>query len=319
MKNLQKQFHNERDQKRQIFFYPWCVALLICMCGLVGAESSAQAQTIGVSWIKIKEKKFTFDGWIWWGMNDGQIKSNVHGDLDVKDAKGLCARMRMDFYGGAHIFLKTKHGGSHCPKNDKRLRYEIALIPYQDKSEGIVYKSNKINKIKVSIEKKTAKKGWKIIGSQTVKLSPFHDKVKITRKGFDFGGKTFLAGAPTKSGEVVWTWSEGKVTPRVMGRLHLNNVASACARLQIEYFTYDKELLTTKFGEKLCASTNTHYGRDVDFSPYGNGKIAYMTITIQTLRADGSWDSLGWETSRYVNVPIACQGTRKPCSRVVGS
>ncbi|MDR4468207.1 MAG: hypothetical protein MRJ68_07905 [Nitrospira sp.] len=70
-----------------------------------------------------------------------------------------------------------------------------------------------VSREKVSIEKKTASKDWSILESQTVKFEPVHDKVKITEDGFDFGGDTLVAGAPTNSADVTWVWKEGKVTP----------------------------------------------------------------------------------------------------------
>lgn len=55
--------------------------------------------------------------------------------------------------------------------------------------------------MKVSIEKKTASKDWSILESQTVKFQPVHGKVKITEDGFDFGGETYVAGAPIDSAD----------------------------------------------------------------------------------------------------------------------
>jgi hypothetical protein len=315
MRNLFTDTHRKQNPIGTFIFQPLGLALLIFIVSIVWIESSVQAQNIGVSMIKIKEPKFEFDGWMNWGMNNGKIRPYLGGDLDLHDAEGLCGRMRMDFYGGAHVLLTTKHGGSKCADSDKRSRWEIDFVPYD--SNGNTYESNKIDEVQVSIEKKKTSTDWTIIGSKTVKLGTLHDKVKITEDGFDFGGETFVAGAPTNSGDVAWTWSEGQVTPRVTGRLHLNNVVSACARLEIEYFTYDDVLLTTTAGGKRCASDNSHYWGDVDLSQYSDGKIANIKIHLQTLRTDGSWRTVGTDSARYVNVPIACQGTKKPCGQVI--
>ena len=298
--------------------------LVLCLVGLwwgVGQmPSSTFAQSIGISLVKINESKFEFDGWLTWGMAEGQMEPSLHGDLDLHDAEGLCGRMRLDLYGGGHVFLTTKYGGSKCAESGKRLRWVIDLIPYDN--NGNPYRSNKIDEVKVSIEKKTASQDWTIIGSKTVKMSPLHTKVKITEEGMDFGGETLVAGAPGKSGDVAWTWKEGHVTPRVTGRIHLNHVASACARLQIEYFAYDDELLATKAGGKRCASDNSHYWGDVDLSPYSDGKIASIKVHLQSLRTDGSWRTVGTDSATYVHVPVACQGkesksTKKPCGAVI--
>ncbi|MDR4494635.1 MAG: hypothetical protein R3B74_09445 [Nitrospirales bacterium] len=309
------QSFKDQQRLRSKVFYVLVSGFFVFLVGLGGLPSTGYTQSIGISWVKIKESKFEFDGWLTWGMSEGRMQPSVHGDLDLHDAEGLCGRMRMDLYGGAHLFLTTKYGGAKCADSGKRLRWEINLIPYDD--NGNPYGSNKIDEVKVSIEKKTASQDWTIIGSKTVKMNTLHNKVKITEDGFDFGGESFVAGAPTKSGDVAWSWSGGEVTPRVTGRLHLNHVASACARLEIEYFSYDDVLLATKAGGKRCASDNSHYWGEIDLSPYSDGKIAYIKIHLQSLRADGTWRAVGSDSATYVNVPIACQGIKQPCGAVI--
>lgn len=270
------------------------VSLVVLICGVIGADSSALATNIyavRTDKITIDQNKFDLKGDLWWKFDDvdGAMEPAVTGDLELKDAGGQCGRMRLDYYGGGHVFLTTKYGGEVCAKGDSRQTWTVDLSPYS---------SSKVNEVKVSIEKKTASKDWSIIGSQTVKFEPVHDKVKITEDGFDFGGETFVAGAPTDSANVAWTWNEGKVTPRVTGRLHINNAASACARLHLEYFTHQGKV-ADKYGGKLCASDNSHYFNDVDLSKYSDGKLNEIAINLQTLRSDGTWKTVGTTRSKF--------------------
>lgn len=298
MKKPAKETNWKQSYVRPYWDYRWVLALLISMLCLVGAESDVHAQYIGSSEIKIDQKKLEFDGGLDWEIHDGEMKPLLHGDLDLKDAGGLCGRMRMDFYGGEHVSLTTKYGGEVCAKGDTRQDWEVDLSPYD---------SNKLNEVKVSIEKKTASTDWTIIGSKTVKLSTIHDKVKITEDGFDFGGNTFVLGAPTNSGDVAWSWTGGKVIPLLTGTLHINNAASACARMRIEYFTLDDVFLADKVGGKVCAADNTHHTWSVDLDPYGDGKLAYIKVSLQTLGADGSWRTIGTHSVTYVNAPFCCE------------
>lgn len=277
-------------------------SVLVCVLCVVWVQPSAYAKYVDSSWFfKINKDKFEFDGKLKWTIEDGVVKPYLGGELYFEDAGGLCGRMRMDFYGGHHALLTTKYGGTQCVKVEKRQGYTVSLLSYE---------SNKVNEVKVSIEKKTASKDWTIIGSETVKLSTVHETVKITDDGFDFGGQTFVLGVPTTGGDVAWTWNEGKATPRVTGTLHINNAASACARIRIKYFTNDDVLLEKKFGGKKCAHDNAHHTWPIVLGPYGNGKLHHITVSLQTLGADDNWRTIGTDSSSYRYVPDPPGGPR---------
>jgi len=285
----------------------WRLRMLILTGVLLGVTMvwtpQAEAGSVGWSSVKITESGFDFggegfvagaptkSGYLAWDLNDGKLKPALHGHLHLKDVRDLCARMRLDYYSITHIFLTTKYGGQVCADNDKRHEWDVNLAPYE---------SNKIGKVKVSIEKLTAKKDWTIVGSETVTLSTVHDKVKITEDGFDFGGEAFALGAPTNSGDVAWSWSNGQVTPHLTGVLHINNAAGACARMKLDYFQEDGTRLAEEFGGKVCAPDNQHHSWTVDLMPFSDGKLESIKVSIQTLAADGQWRTIGTETSWYV-------------------
>ena len=205
------------------------VVLTACVLTLSWITSMTHAQTIEASEgkVKIKTDKMKFKGSVWWEIGDGQVRPVLTGELTLKDADGMCGRMRMDYYAEGRVFLTTKYGGENaCATSDKKHRWSVSQEPYD---------SNKLTEVKVSIEKKTASKDWSIIGSQTIQLKPITYKIKIKEKGFDFGGKSFAMGAPTNAGVVAWSWGNGQITPSISGYIHIKNAASACARLQIKY------------------------------------------------------------------------------------
>lgn len=283
--------------------------------GPVAFAEDLKATWIGWSSIKITESGFDFggetfiagaptnDGWLDWHLVDGQLIPSLSGHIHLNDVRDLCARMRMDYYVGGQLWT-TKTGGQVCASDDKHHEWDVNLADYT---------SSKIDEVRVSIEKLTATKDWTIVGSQRRKLTPVHQKVKITEDGFDFGGQTFLGSGPTDSGEVIWTWSGAQVSPRITGTLHINNAATACARMRIEYFKEDDTLLAEKFGGTVCAPDNKHYKWDVDLEPYSDNKLAYVKIGLQTLGADKAWRTPGSATSRYLKVPIALCGGGGSC------
>jgi hypothetical protein len=286
----------------------WCVAVLVASPPATNAQAASandsKAYWLGWSPIKITESGFDFGGetfiagaptshgWLGWYLEDGQLRPALYGHLHLDDVRDLCARMRIDYYIGDQLWT-TKYGGQVCASDDKHHSWEVSLNEYG---------RSKIDKVRVAIEKLTATKDWTVIGSQTHKLKKIHDKVKITEDGFDFSGKTFAAGVPTNSGEVIWTWGGAQVSPRVTGTLHINNSAAARARMRIEYFKVDDTLLTEKFGGKVCAPDNRHYTSEVDLEPCSDNKLAYIKIGIQTLGTDDKWRTVGTTKSEYVKV-----------------
>lgn len=93
--------------------------------------------------------------------------------------------------------------------------------------------------------------------------------IKITETGFDFGGETFLARAPTDDGWLDWHLVDGQLTPSLSGHLHLTDVRDLCARMRMDYYV-GGQLWTTKTGGHVCAP-------------------AYIRISLHTLGADDTW------------------------------
>lgn len=292
----------------------WATIAMLALANPIVPTPTALAEDSNAYWlgwspIKITEKGFDFGGklyaagapttygWLGWYMENGQLRPALYGHIHLDDVRDLCARMRIDYYTG-DILWTTKYGGQVCAPDDKHHSWQVSINEYSN---------SKIDKVRVSVEKLTATKDWAIVGSETQVLKKIHDKVKITEDGFDFGGRTFVAGAPTDSGEVIWTWSGAQVSPRLTGTLHVNNSASACARIHIEYFKVDGIALAEKFGGKVCAADNKHYVSDIDLEKYSDNKLAYIKIGLQTLGTDDKWRTIGTATSHYVKVyPDLC-------------
>ena len=280
-----------------------CAIVFVALTFHIGAHAAeTKAYWLGWSPIKITEKGYDFGGktfaagaptsygWLGWYLEDGSLRPALYGHLHLDDVQDLCARIRIDYYIG-DILWTSKYGGQVCASDDKHHAWEVSMNDFS---------SSKNDKVRVSIEKLTATKDWTMVGSQTQKLKAIHDKVKITEDGFDFGGDSFVAGAPTGSGEVIWTWSGAQATPRLIGTLHINNSASACARIRIEYFNVDNTLLAEKFGGKTCAPDNRHYTSEINLEKYSDNKLAYLKIGLETLGTDDKWRTIGRATSVYV-------------------
>lgn len=276
------------------------------------AADSLPAYYIGYSDIKITEKGFdfgeesfiagapTYAGEIYWYLIDGKISISLLGYLHLDDVRELCGRMRLDYYGGKHVLISTEYGGQVCADDDKHHSWSVGLNPYSN---------SKINEVKVSIEKLTATKDWTIVGSQSRKLSAVHDKVKIAEDGFDFGGKSLIAGVPSEAGDMAWSWDGVNMVPHLTGWLHINNSATACARVHLKYLDKMDDLLTDKYSGKFCAASNDHYVKKIDMSPYTDPRIASVRVSIQTLGTDGQWHTAGGTGVGYLSIPAQIELT----------
>ncbi len=268
------------------------------------AEGRPMVDTfIGTHSVKISTPGFDFGGSdyfagapvgpakVQWNIVDGQMHPRVDGTLFLNNVGGQCARIRVDYYAGAGIRWTSAHGNEVCAPDDRLRAYTVALDPVI---------SSKINEVGIAVEKKTTSGSWQTIGSQRLKLGTIDTPIKITGDGFDFGGKTFAFGAPTQAGRIAWTWSEGRLTPRLTGTLHLNNVAGACARLRLEYTSNQLDEMAVEFGGKVCAPDNGHHAWDVDLSPLSDARIHLLTVTIQSLGPDDTWRGVGTDWKTYV-------------------
>lgn len=258
---------------------------------------------IGSSNIKITEKNFDFgdklfvlgepadNGYLDWRIINGEISVTLDGFLHLDDVQGLCGRIRMDYYTGKHIYWTTKYSQNYCPSDDKHHSWHLTLNPYT---------SSKVNEVKISIEKLTATSDWTTVGSQTEKLITTHSNIKITESGFDLGGANYAAGAPTNSADVSWIWTGGQIKPHLTGTLHIDNAATACARIYVKYYRYDNELLAEHDGGKVCSPDNRHNAWTVDFEPFADNKLTNIKVSLQTLSVDNTWHTIGTDSASYV-------------------
>jgi hypothetical protein len=103
-------------------------ALLCLFVFAAGLPGAVRAQYIASSYFKLKSAGFDF-GWdsyvagtptekatLDWVGSVGAIRPELVGFMHLRDAKGLCGRMRMDYFTGAHVLLSTTFGGEVCER-----------------------------------------------------------------------------------------------------------------------------------------------------------------------------------------------------------
>lgn len=115
------------------------------------------------------------------------------------------------------------------------------------------------------------------------------DAVKQTSTGYDFGGTTFVLGAPTGSGEIHFHLEGGQLRPHLLGTLHLNDADGTCARMRLQYRDGAGTLLATKFGGKVCVDDDAHHAFSVDLDPYSDNRIARVDVAVMKDTATGEF------------------------------
>jgi hypothetical protein len=287
------------------------LATLVAVTGSTAATGTAERQwtELKSSRVKITTSGFDFGGRTYlagaptgsgdlaWRYSDGEVRPRLTGYLHLNEVRGACARMRIDYYGGAHVRLATERGGTVCASHDRHHVWSVTLEPYD---------SRKIDEVKVSIETENDAGGWSIAASRTFGLNPIRsDAVRIAlprSAGVDFGGAGFAAGSPIGSGEVAWRLLDGQLTPHLTGVLHVSNAAGACARVRLQYWDRADVELADKHGGTVCAADNGHHAWSVDLEPYGDPSLDRVSIMLQR-----QVDCCTWRT--YYNPPVIHSGT----------
>ena len=92
------------------------------------------------------------------------------------------------------------------------------------------------------------------------------DSVKVTGDKVDFGGLWGIH-SPAGSGTLTWRVVDGFYTPRLTGKLHMEDANGKYARMHISYWDGGGNLLYTRHGGTVQAPDNSHESWDVDLSP----------------------------------------------------
>ena len=217
-----------------------------------------------------------------WLLGCGGLKPRLRGYLHMTDVAGWCSRMRIDYLTHAKTLMATRYSEEFCAQNNRHQSKYIYVWGYGHE---------KINAVKVVLERKDGSGFWKPLRDETYTLPTIHSVVKITEDGFDFGGNKFSLGSPTNKADVTFTWSGGKVTPHVKGTLYMNNVAGVCARMKIEYYrtthTSDRPREEQFQFDEYGNTQDSYWHRVWDKSKYGGNRVCPQIIHCM----HGSWIS----------------------------
>jgi hypothetical protein len=99
-------------------------------------------------------------------------------------------------------------------------------------------------------------------------------------------------------------WIQGDdmdITPHLRGYIHLNNMAGVCARVDLVYWSDWRGALDEEHGGSVCAPDNSHSYWSVDMKPYTSSLITHVTVKLQTLARNGSWQTVDAEDDAYID------------------
>lgn len=219
---------------------------------------------------------------------NGTIRPHLRGVIHLNDADGTCGRMRLEYFSSSGASLTTpKYGGEVCVNDDGHHKWSVDLDPWFNPS---------IASVRVSIQKETVN-GWSTTDSATFGMDTHADDVKITEDGFDFGSTGWGLGVPSGDGTMTWSIaSNGVVSPRLTGGIHINNSSGECARMNLRYLTEGGSFIDSKPGGTVCAPDNGHHVWSVNLAPTGSSQIGKVQVQLQTLASNGNWVTAGSQT-----------------------
>jgi hypothetical protein len=121
------------------------------------------------------------------------------------------------------------------------------------------------------------------------------DPVRLTDEGYDFGNPLFVAGAPTGSGDPEFDFTNMRITPRLIGTMHVDDADGTCARMRLTYRDDAGDELTTRYGSTLCVDDDDHYELPTDLDPYADDEIDRVQVAVERESATG-WSTVESDT-----------------------
>ena len=260
---------------------------VVAVAGSASFTGAAQAAVIDNDPVQLLSNKFDFgdntfvagaplgSGNVAWDYTGGIVSPQLTGTLHLRNAAGLCARMRVEQFSRAGAPLFTTVGGTVCAANNAHQAFAVNLNP-----PGNALTDN----VLVSIERTTPAGGWVTAVSTSVVANTHDDPVAIAPGG----GAAF-------GGSVSWNLENGSLKPHLTGALSLVNNAGLCARMNINYLTDAGAFITSRAGGTVCAPNNNLFSWTVDLAPYRD-ILGQVEIELQTLNAGGGWATIGAQT-----------------------
>ncbi|WP_117212813.1 hypothetical protein [Allorhizocola rhizosphaerae] len=276
------------------------------MAGGLAAPAHADERTLDTDGVKVDAVGFDFGdgsyqsnemsqtGPVEWLVDENDLTPHLTGILHLAGVNNECARMRIDYYTSATTFLTTRYGGTVCAPDNGYNAWSVNLRPYT---------SNKIGKVKVSIEVQLPDGTYDIVGSDWSTLHTFIDTtVKVADSdgsgvwGIGFGSSGWSNGSPIGYGQIVWNLDGGQIRPHLSGNLHMESAAGDCVRMRIDYYSDDgpdagtaSDYITTVYGGTVCALDNSHHEWTVDRDDYSGTDIRHVRVSIEEQVTATTW------------------------------
>lgn len=270
----------------------------VALFGVGASAGAAQAVVIDSDNVTIATPGYDFGGYDWaagvpigsgdlhYHWDDSEIRPHLTGTIHLNDADGTCGRMRMKYYDFDGTLLETEYGDDVCANGDTHAAWSVDLDPYADPD---------IHHVTVSVQKETVS-GWSTVESETEYINTHADNVKITADGVDLGLGDLDFGEPTSPATMTWSLSDEGVKPLLLGDVMLNNSSGVCARVNLKYMTDGGYVLTEEAGHEYCAPDNDLHRYGFTLGSIRSDKLDKVKVQLQTLAANGNWQTAGWET-----------------------
>jgi hypothetical protein len=120
------------------------------------------------------------------------------------------------------------------------------------------------------------------------------DHPKVVGPNIDFGSNWSGAlGAPLAGGNLRWDTTGGTVTPKLSGRLFMNNVNGLRGRLRIDYYDAAQNRIALRHSTWRTAGVGFNAFDFVDFAPFGATNVYGVEVKTQIEDAAGVIHTVG--------------------------
>ncbi|MGI5182719.1 hypothetical protein ACQEVZ_41335 [Dactylosporangium sp. CA-152071] len=125
------------------------------------------------------------------------------------------------------------------------------------------------------------------------------DPIKITEQELDFGADPWMIGAPLNRAVLGWDNTNGLRSAILSGTLYINNASGTCARMRLESYDANHNLVNSRNDGTFCAPNGALHSRIVYFAAPASASITHAHAVLQVQNSNGTYSDAGTDYADY--------------------
>jgi hypothetical protein len=127
----------------------------------------------------------------------------------------------------------------------------------------------------------------------------YAEPVRITGPEIDLAAGSLIWGNPTNSAVLGWDETSGRVSPIISGTLFINNASGTCARVRLEAYDANHDIVGSRNGGTVCATNGSVHQWSVYFDVAGDTDTTHAHVVLQRQTSSTTYSDEGVSTHDY--------------------